>query len=723
MARMSFRELVGLLPVGGLPKGISTNADSEKKLRVPISDNKPFIEPAFDRDEIVGFHNPHAILISAPAAVGKSTLAETLAARTSSLLWDLGGFSVGDYFFTGQLADSFGPDQLNPMIDAIRAGQTTLILDSADEALVRVGTISFEAAMTNLASIIQRPSSYSDREHISPQLVVLGRPDTIEDVRAILHKNSITSETIHVSFFDQTSAEEFVHLKARPGSGGGVAGRELTTFLRNFFEITMNALGVSEWSDCDSFLGYAPVLDALAKFYTIQPNPIKTLSEIQKSQNDSHVWELLCGIVRTILERETEKFASSFGESDERRIRFAEDVYPPEAQIRLLLSDDSPENAIEPPAEDYYKPEWFLDELPLKLRNQFREHPFSSASDSSRANPLLCFSSVVFRDYAIASLIGGRSCDDLDRVLEYWLDPRVSPSPFLLQFCMHMHGDEAQIPVEALAPLVDSHAVTFNSGDRLEIAVFSDESLGDSKTKVVELTLQGDSGHPNTLLSTLQFGAHIELSRSISRATVVAPGTNVMFGPGLQDFTIGPDVTIICGYLEAESVELRVKGGSANPSRIAADGIRGTTRRISGTAGNGLRIEVPKVAYPWEQFASRANQDGSQWRYEYWIGLIVRRTVKWFVKGNNGKIGKRVGINYPIEGMDAILGKGRASRAFHDFCVERGYISQDSKLYYINIPGVNVQSIDRNDLDDDSYLRFIREFQDWVEESDKWTLL
>src|SRR5262249_36551702 len=110
------------------------------------------------------------VLISAPGAVGKTTLAREIAFRIGSPLWHLGQVNVGHEFMTGAIARAFGDAEYSRVKGELRGGKRALVLDGLDEARLRAGQQNFEAFLEGLASDFGQPGT-------QPSLVLLGRAD------------------------------------------------------------------------------------------------------------------------------------------------------------------------------------------------------------------------------------------------------------------------------------------------------------------------------------------------------------------------------------------------------------------------------------------------------------------------------------------------------------------------------------------------------------------
>jgi hypothetical protein len=69
--------------------------------------NPVFVEPTLGAVRPIEPGRTSVVLLSAPGAVGKSTLAKELAYASGGLLWDLSKFQVGSSTFSGTLLDAY----------------------------------------------------------------------------------------------------------------------------------------------------------------------------------------------------------------------------------------------------------------------------------------------------------------------------------------------------------------------------------------------------------------------------------------------------------------------------------------------------------------------------------------------------------------------------------------------------------------------------------------
>ncbi|HBX9316623.1 TPA: hypothetical protein MIJ80_29405, partial [Klebsiella pneumoniae] len=111
------------------------------------------------------------ILISAPGAVGKSVLARELSNKTGSIYLDLSkASSIAGNYVIGGLANK-------DILSAWNSGSVGLIIDSLDEARLRVTQDSFEDFLLDVSKVSKRNKN---------PIIIFGRVGIIEEAWLIL---------------------------------------------------------------------------------------------------------------------------------------------------------------------------------------------------------------------------------------------------------------------------------------------------------------------------------------------------------------------------------------------------------------------------------------------------------------------------------------------------------------------------------------------------------
>lgn len=139
--------------------------------------------------------NASVILVSAPGAVGKSTLAREIAAVTGAMLVDLSETgSVGSNFIIGGLTRC-------DLMAAMQGGAASLIIDGLDEARVKVTSEAFCDFFGDIAYVAQLASQ---------PIVLMGRTGSVIEAWMHLMDHKIEPAVLQIEFHPIHKAKEFV---------------------------------------------------------------------------------------------------------------------------------------------------------------------------------------------------------------------------------------------------------------------------------------------------------------------------------------------------------------------------------------------------------------------------------------------------------------------------------------------------------------------------------
>lgn len=662
----------------------------------PASDPEGFVPPGFRRRE-ESAESPAVVLVSAPAAVGKSWLSRHVSAVTGNPHWDLSEFRVGSNFFVGTIVKSYGGMGFAQLDDAISNDDLTLVIDAADEALVRAGTANFEAALQDLSSLL------GSDERIRPAVVLFGRPETMDLAAVILSEAGILWEGLDVDYFDESAARSLVRAKvgSRPGHA---TNADVDDMLSAFFGAALAALGPGGWDAHRSFLGYSPVLDALAEFARTPDNPHADLTALLDDRGDARFWELMAEIVSGICARETDRFVRTFGESDPVRRTAARDTFTLDQQLRALLDVSSASGAVVPSEST---PDWLRESIVEAADRQLSEHPFMRrASDRSHSNALLRFGSPVFRDFAMAWALrqGERR---LHEQIEYWAsDPALNPTPMCFRFLSISVATGDFLLSGAAIPVLAQSAASA-SDERLAVTVRAHSSVGRGANGD-ELVLADGSAAPTAFGLRLGDDETIRLPRMIANIEVDAPGGTVDLGGAIRDLSLGPDVTISARSIRVTADDVRVVGRPGRPSvEIDCEGLTSSTVRLRVFEGAQLRVSAPSLYFPWQRHAAptvKAASEGSILDAAVELRRVLRRFNRRSLAGR---------LTYPRDAVETVLRKGRMSRSMFEYCLARGVIVPRGEAYaFVEPPGAAV--VERVDVEDANLRGFLRSYLEWV---------
>lgn len=227
------------------------------------------------------------ILVSAPGAVGKSTLARQIASLTGAIYIDLSTADpVGANTLSGGLARS-------GLYQGWENGSVAVLIDGLDEARLRVTQNAFEAFLRDVAEISKGRKVPT---------VLFGRTGAVEHAWLALTDVEPEISVLEIGYYDESSSLEFSianFLSLQSSGAHHDAGKEAIKLL-------LEGLRRETESDGDHFAGYAPVLLAIAQHVAEEPNPAALVAKIKRG--DEPV--TLKTIALQILERERGRYRS-----------------------------------------------------------------------------------------------------------------------------------------------------------------------------------------------------------------------------------------------------------------------------------------------------------------------------------------------------------------------------------------------------------------------------
>lgn len=282
-----------------------------KRLR-PADAPNCFVAPPLEpkpSNATTPFHS-ELVFVEASAAVGKSTMARYLSAKTGAPLLDLAVVPVASQSLAGLIqTDVAIPDALSEF----EAGRLPIIVDALDEGRLLSGEPSFDGFLESTGELLARNQSVVDR----PKLIIFGRPEAIElaQISLDLYGNSPTATLVQVGFFDERAGRELVHAYAKlasPPDGPYYRFEQpANELISAFFDAIALALGVQRdqlWADPvgHAFAGYAPVLSALGTLLAELDN----FSDVTNKLRDTgtqRAWGVINVVLGQILRREQGK--------------------------------------------------------------------------------------------------------------------------------------------------------------------------------------------------------------------------------------------------------------------------------------------------------------------------------------------------------------------------------------------------------------------------------
>lgn len=257
------------------------------------SETASFVEPPLVTSNECDFQNSKIWLISAPGAVGKSTFAKQLARKTGAIFVDLAkADTIGTNYLTGSLFKAH-------LMEHMAAHKVALLMDALDEASLRV---TFESRIHFFDDVI------AIAQNNAFPILIFGRPASIDESQLILEDKGFKPAIISIDYFTRNDAIKLVQnmvlekLSSRNKDSLDSFKRHQSVVIKHISN-ALKTLDDTANISGKNFSGYAPVLDAVAEFFSRCSNYSQAELSVQDIFNKS-ILEQIC---KYILEREQSK--------------------------------------------------------------------------------------------------------------------------------------------------------------------------------------------------------------------------------------------------------------------------------------------------------------------------------------------------------------------------------------------------------------------------------
>ncbi len=271
-----------------------------ESFQVATIPERAYIEPTFSKQEFET-EKPAVILVSAVGATGKSTLARVLSSQIGLPLLDLAKHDpVGDHTVTGLLTSAFAVEDLSTVFDAVRKGTFGAIIDGLDEGRSKTTEKAFHAFLEDIGRLCAGAANTS--------FVLLGRTQVLEECWIYLTDKKVDVGLILISPFGLDSARQYIDKFT-----DGLASPQANQY-RAVRDAILNKLvaafkgGTSPADESYlSFIGYPPVLDAIATLLQNVQNYHRVSEQLERPEENDVETHLLYRIASYILTREKEQ--------------------------------------------------------------------------------------------------------------------------------------------------------------------------------------------------------------------------------------------------------------------------------------------------------------------------------------------------------------------------------------------------------------------------------
>jgi hypothetical protein len=509
------------------------------------------------------------LLISAPGAVGKSTLARQIAFTTGAVYVDLAKAEpVGSNTLVGGLVKS-------RLYDGWQAGTVGVLIDGLDEARLRVTQEAFEAFLRDIDQLSHGRSMPT---------ILFGRTGAIQDAWLVLSDTAV----LEIGYYGPDASADFAEALLRverPGSP--YAATERTAI-----ELLLSRLREQTEIDGDRFAGYAPVLQAVAQRVIQEGNASALVAEIEAGAQQV----TLKTVISAILERERGKL----GGLQFSNPHLVETLYSADDQLDRLIAriyqlPPPPVAGLSPEDAQIYD---------AALKIWVPEHPFLGGRDAP--------SSAVF-DAVIAVRALKRSGSGqlaLDRELARGA---ASANPFLAEFYAPQGEDGGLtfLPPQHVGIIYSSLRARLSLGDTASLLIEGPEEGAEDEIlrAEVEITLgRRGSDRPQFLRFESDQTEPIRLGAQVEDVEITVPHARVEIGPSAEALLIAP-ISVQCETLALMASKLIIETTQdRSDAAVFLEAVRyeGAVTSVPAIRGDVLlAASWPGVhSHPWTSFAT-----------------------------------------------------------------------------------------------------------------------
>ncbi|MFE1550875.1 hypothetical protein [Streptomyces sp. NPDC058718] len=647
---------------------------------------------------------PSLILITAPAAVGKTTAARYLSHTLKAPIVDLSTLHVGSNALEGALWKSMGPGPAGRFVEEMKQGRATLIIDALDEAEIRSGQGNFQAFLRDVAETASDMAG-------KPAMIMLSRAESARSLTDLFKERGLQYSHVEILPFGRTQAETYLDARMvevyAASRKEAVHRRYVVPYKKardTLFSLLASVISQEtsdiweDWSVRD-FLGYAPVLDVAAEFLAVDnfTSLHRDFSSSGAVEGTAH-WHLVAQVIDHLLIREQDKFVTQFIEKSEFKSfgdpRLSAALYAPEEQCtRLLDHVEKISAAVELPA---LLPDRLREPYEVAVTAQLVNHPFLRGSG---------WFNVIFRDYVTArSLASVTTAGDSGATIRRrLLSSEWKHSPMFAYFT-HALTQTQGTPLstchaELFGALYESFKSMCVAGEILHFTagragnkLFASYAVSSKSQDTMTFTMKP--------LGFISYEGNLTLTfpRELSHAEIYEVPEVLLGGEG-NSFKFGPSVYVSCHDLLVTAKDIQVFGTGddaeapvlLNVANLISENVK---IRVESTH---LHILCDELAYPWTQYQKRLNpaEVHSNAREARALYLEMRRIVLRFKDAKKGE----AALYQPFVD-NIVIGENRRARTALDFLESIGCVKLRNSMYLLDLTEFAKLGISRPQLRD-----------------------
>jgi len=701
-----------------LPKGPSLPLEDHghPSVSLPIIDNT-FLHPHLKviEGDSADWDSP-IVVISAPGAVGKTSLASYIAASKNLFLWDLSRLKLGDNSFIGTIADCFGINSLSHILKDLEHGLIGFIFDALDEAQVLSGWQRVESFLNELCKFSKSTNK--------PCIVLLARSETASLIALHLQICRVPYKLLEIDYFNEEQAKEFILLqikrfstdRKKPELFSRCTQHQIhfQKAIESIFSTIYNAFSYNDKNAWDSlsiksFLGYAPVLQAIAAFLSNLTNFQDVTAILDDGLLDVKTTRIVSRIMEDLLKREQGKL---IGALKERKIPGSttwdnwQILYSPGEQIERMLDFIQGNTGASIIESNTTIPGWLIEHYNDAVKTLLPQHPFIRNS---------VFTGPAFRDYVFAHLLKSSSPTKRKQTRSLLQVSTYVATPLFVQFYIAdgtdlIWGEDAGFFYESVASRDTisnlSSAITVIppsvSGNALHVfELYEDGSVEDNAT--IFLYIRKDTS------------TNIVFNRRIKNALLSVEG-KVTLGNESNDFEIS-DCEIVSTEFELRSNNLIVQSTNTGQSTIIKALAYTQVAPVVDIQRKGpgsVYVSWPgSKQYPWSNYANEAKGDNKD-DFSTDAYLALRRIFTWFKRDKKVDLARHKDLI-----QNAVVGDNPLRQLLLDYLIETEIIFRDHPLLKINVLAMSRHGINYSDLrkckKNQSIDSFLLSFRKWID--------
>lgn len=357
------------------------------------------------------------IVFSAPGATGKTALAKYICYKKNGIYWDLPDNRIAEYSFQGAITEAVGFANISNFIASINNNQNFLVIDAFDEAEAGSGRTGVEFFLRDLDEVT--------KECKNTCAILLARTESAIFIKQYFEEHNVIYKHFEVGYFAEYNSKTYIENRLKRKK------IDITSVVKNCIEEQFNEIHrIFDDRGAKEFLGYAPVLDALAAAYSKERNTANLLRNTSSGENNC---SLIVKILEDLSQREKSKFIKAlknkFSKIDA-KIDYTK-LYNQEEQIYRIIGMFLFNDATMFGDINNTIPVEYHDEYLEVVNTQLPQHPFILAKDVGEIK--YQFTGPAFKDFVIAY---GLANDELSEYVKEFLieNHKYCPSQLLVEF-------------------------------------------------------------------------------------------------------------------------------------------------------------------------------------------------------------------------------------------------------------------------------------------------